>query len=126
MDDSILAGMGLGKSLEEYAAQYGEENAAYLAEILGDGLQNYSRYLFIRMGMGPEDEAEAETRRAAKARGWEFASLDGDLRLLRMLCNGDWPEEEFLVAAPGEVVRADYGGSIICACGRAGRPGRRS
>jgi hypothetical protein len=112
-DENVLSSMGIGKSYEQYVAEYGEENAKYITEVLGDWLRNYSRYMFIRMGVGPEDEAEEETRKRAAERGWDFKSVTGDPRLLRMLCDGDWPEEEFLVVQPGDTVLADYDGRII-------------
>jgi len=122
--EGVLAALGLGKSYDEYAAQFGEENAKYLAEMLGDGLRNYSRFVFIRMGVGPEDRAEEETRREAERRGWRFESVPGDLRLLRMLCDGDWPADEFLVVPPGGRVKADYAGRIIAAASESAPPDR--
>lgn len=111
--ENIVSSLGIGKSHEQYVAEYGEENAKYIAEFLGEWLRNYSRFMFIRMGVGPEGEAEEATRKDAERRGWEFESVRGDLRLLQMLCDGDWSEEEFLVVQPGSAVKADYGESII-------------
>jgi hypothetical protein len=118
-DDSIVSSLGIGKTREQLVAEYGEENAKYIAEFLGDWLQNYSRFVFIRMGVGPEDKAEEETKTEAERRGWKFESVRGDLRLLQMLCDGDWPEDEFLVVEPGHVALADYDGRIITSSSRA-------
>ena len=40
--------------------------------------------------------------------GLEFALLPGDLRLFRMLTNGDWNDDEFLVLEPGESIQSNY------------------
>ena len=48
--------------------------------------------------------------REAKKKGWELNEIDDDLRLLRMMVDGTWNEEEFLILKPGERIAADYTG----------------
>lgn len=37
-----------------------------------------------------------------------YRDVTGDMRLLKMLIAGDWPDEEFLVVPPGKRIRALY------------------
>ncbi|NIM06265.1 MAG: DUF1638 domain-containing protein, partial [Armatimonadetes bacterium] len=44
-------GCGLGKSFEEYAAKYGEENARYLVELESTWATNYTQAVYIDTGI---------------------------------------------------------------------------
>jgi len=103
----------LGRSYEDYVREYGEENAKFIMESLKGGLQHYNRFLFIRLGLGPEEEQEAEARERAASNGWKLDVMNGDLGLLQKLCDGDWDEDEFLVLEPGSRIAAVYDGNVI-------------
>ena len=49
-------------------------------------------------------------REEADRKGWRLRELDGDLRLLKMMVDGTWNEEEFLVLKPGQIIIPDYSG----------------
>ena len=55
----------MGQSYEELAAKYGEDNARFLYEQLGNMLRNYRGLTFIEMGVEPDDRFE---RRPARRR----------------------------------------------------------
>lgn len=97
--------LGLHVSYEELAKKYGEENAKYVMQTLGDTRSNYSKYLYIRMGVAEEDDYVERTRADAEKRQWKFELREGDLRLLRKLFRGDW-DDDFVVAQPGQKVVA--------------------
>jgi len=111
--DTVQEQMGLGMSHAEMVEKYGEENAAFLAETMGGMTAHYNRMLYIRQefeaGLGFEEEAQA----AAAERGWEFAVVAGDLRLLRQLVDGTW-DDDFVVAPPGETFAATYDENVVC------------
>jgi len=92
--------LGLQASYEDYARKYGEDNARYLVEGLGDGLHNYSAYAYIAT-VGEFRDYERLTREDAQARGWSCTRLEGEPGLLRRLVDGPWEESEFLVVPPG-------------------------
>ena len=97
---------------EEYARKYGEENAKYLTETLGDWTKNYRKYAYIDMDKRFPGYEE-EVRKKAKEKGWEYEKLEGNMRLLRKLVDGEWDKEDFLVLMPGQKIYATYDKSII-------------
>lgn len=99
--DSSEATRGMNWTYEELAARYGEDNARFLYEQLGDLTRNYSGLTFIEMGIEPDDRFEQRTRREAAQRGWKFEKLAGDMGLIRDLVDGRWDEDRFLVVPPG-------------------------
>jgi len=106
-----LSGMTL--SYEQLVAKYGEDNAKFLYEQLGNPTRNYRRLTFIRMGIEPDGRFEQLTREQAAERGWEFERLEGDLGLLQELVDGPWDDQRFLVLRPGERVTASFDDDII-------------
>ncbi len=101
-EGGIAEQLGLRASYEDYVRQYGEDNARYLMEVLGDGLKNYSAYAYIGTGFGDFRHYERLTQADAQARGWSYSRLEGDPGLLRRLVDGPWDEAAFLVVPPGK------------------------
>jgi uncharacterized protein DUF1638 len=108
------ANLGMMESLyDEYVRKYGQDNADYLMEVMGEWGKHYDRAAFIDMGLGDGQEFEQVARSQAERRGWLFERKEGNRRLLNMLINGDWPEDEFLVVPPGyELVQSGSDGLI--------------
>ena len=101
---------------EEYVAKYGEDNAAYLMEVLGAWRSHYDRAAFVEMGVAaPEAAAAAETRARddADRRGWRFDRLAGELVLVKGLIDGPWDPADYLVLQPGERLAMSYGEDVI-------------
>jgi len=95
----------------ELVAKYGEDNACYLYETFS-GSERYGRYAFVEMGVEEDDRFEREARRRAARRGWRFAHLAGDLRLLRGLIDGPW-DADFLVVEPGARIAESFDERVV-------------
>ena len=112
-EGGISEQLGLRKSYEDYVREYGEDNAKYLMEVLGDGLHNYSAYAYIGSSFGDFRHYERRTEEDAQARGWSFHRLEGDLGLLRRLVDGPWDAADFLVVQPGRTIGPSHDAGVI-------------
>ena len=121
-DGSAFGGVGAGTEAatqathEAYVAKYGEENAAYLMEALGEWRSHYDRAAYVDMGVAPAAAAslaEDRARADAEQRGWAVEKLAGELILVRRLIDGDWGAEDFLVLSPGERLAMSYDERVI-------------
>ena len=97
---------------DELVQQYGEENAAYIMETMGDMTAHYDRLAFIRMGLGCEDRFCRMAREEAERKGWAFEEIEGSMALLRKLLQGDW-DDDFLIVQPGQSIRPTYDDQIM-------------
>ncbi len=116
--DSVYNRLGFTKSYQEMVAKYGEENAKFLAETMGnlDGhKQTYTRMAYIDTGLGPNDELILRIRPEADKNGWRLDKVEGNRALIRKLLNGTWNESEFLIVMPGQTIKPSYEQSIISA-----------
>ena len=110
---SVQHQTGMDLSYEELVAKYGEDNAKYLQETLGDRLKSYGRFTFIEMGIEPDDRFEQQARARAAEQDLEFEKLTGDRSLIQRLVDGQWETAEFLIVPPGSKVVARYDEDII-------------
>jgi hypothetical protein len=104
---------GLGQSYEDLVAKYGEDNARFLYEQIGNMLRNYRGLAFIEMGVEPDERFERRTREEAAQRGWTFEKLAGDMTLIRALLDGPWDADRFLVVPPGARIAPSFDEGVI-------------
>lgn len=110
---SIPQRSGMAQTYEELVAKYGEDNAKFLHEQLGDMTRNYSQFTYIEMGLEPDGRFERLARQQADERGWKFEKLQGDMELIRRLVDGPWEEDDFLVVPPGCRLTVSFDDSIV-------------
>ena len=114
-DQSITTQLGFNRTYEDFVAEYGEENAAYLTEMLGDWLHQYKRLAYIDTGTGDRAADIKSTQELALERAWEFEEIKGDIRLIANLINGQWDEEEFLIVPPTHRLMPSYDENVVTA-----------
>ena len=92
----------------EFIEKYGEENAEYLMETLMDAWKkNYTRAAHLEWEENPRlDEDRRFVNEYAGKNGWSTVSFPVNLRMVRMLLEGPWPEREFITVLPGQRVVA--------------------
>ena len=98
---------------QELVAKYGEDNAKYLASFLGQWEENYTRGVLIRFPFDRHLGLEAQVRRICDEKGWEFATMEGDLGLIQAGLDGEWDGERFLTVEPGQAVRASFDDGVL-------------
>lgn len=119
-DDGAGGSMGLGAGAgtegqavyEQYVEKYGQDNADYLMEVMGQWQAHYKRAAFVDMGVGDGSKIERMAQEDAARRGWIFEKVAGDMVLVRRLLFGDW-SEDFLVLQPGESLAMTYDHQVI-------------
>ena len=111
--DSVTTRMGLNLTYEEYVEKYGEENARYLMEVLGDEFKHYSRLAYIETGIADFPRHREAVRKDAANRGWQYEELEGSVGLIQRMMDGEWRPDDFLILKPGESVQPSYDQRII-------------
>ncbi len=97
----------------EYIEKYGQDNADYLMEVMGEWGKHYERAAFIDMETGDASAFEQIARDQAERRGWLFERKQGNRRLIEMLVRGDWPDAEFLTVPPGYHIQQSADDGLI-------------
>ena len=111
-EETVSQKLGLAIQYDDMVRKYGEDNAKYIMETMGDPTANYDRLAYIRMGLDGEEPFRDRARREAEEKGWTFEELKGSLGLLRKLIHGDW-DEDILVLAPGQSVKPTHDDAVI-------------
>ncbi len=102
--DGVMSQLGLDLKWQEMVEKYGEDNAAYIRETMGDLTSNYSQICYLEMGVADETALIAQSRDIAEERCWKFEHRQGDLSLLRKLMTGPWTDDDFLIVPPGRSI----------------------
>jgi len=110
--DSITSQLGMNRTYQEYVAKFGEDNARYLMDMLGDWFKNYRKLAYIHSPIGDFPACRQQAHDEASQRGWEYEELPGNLALLQRLLDGQW-DDDFLVVAPGQSIAASYDENIV-------------
>lgn len=118
------AQMGPDCSYLALVEKYGEENARYVMETLGQWVREYSHGTLISFDFTRHLPLEEQVRAVCSENGWEYDELPGDISLLKRWVDGDWSPEDFLVVSPGERIVATYDGRILAAEAGGGQGGQ--
>ena len=110
--ESIPAQLGI-KNYDDYVKEYGEDNAKYIIESLGAGIENYSKFAFIDTKVCDTKRQKEQVKAKAKEKGWEYEELSGNSNIFLKMMNGDWDEKIFLVIQPGKTVEPSHKDDVI-------------
>ena len=111
---SITAKLGMDHNRAALVEQYGEENADFLMESMGDWFHNYRKLAFIDTGVGDRVRYLKVAGDQAREKGWELETVAGSRVLLERLLAGAWDPDDFLVLQPGEAIDASWDARIVC------------
>ncbi len=103
-DEGVMRRLGLDRTREEYVAEYGQDNADYIMQLLEAWEENYERLTFIETGVARALDYAERTRAEAEQKDWQYDQAVGDLGLLRRWLDGEWDEACFAVVPPGHVI----------------------
>jgi len=104
---------GIRSAYEEWVAKFGEEEAKYLLEVMGDWTSTYTHGTLIDFDFTKPLALRERVKQICSDRGWQYTEVEGRLDLFRHLLNGDWAEDEFLVVKPGERIVPSFDVRII-------------
>ena len=98
---------------QEYAEKFGEDNADYLIEMESGWISHYSTLGYIHSSVYDPAAYRNRAQSEAESHGWQLKEMQDDLRLLKMMVEGNWNDEEFLILKSGECIAADYTGKKL-------------
>lgn len=105
--------LGERSTLKELTAVYGEENAKFLFEQFNAFRQHYKGLTYISLPVASDEASRRRAQAEAAKEGWKFEEVNGSLRLLEQLVNGDWNGTDVLLVPPGAVIRARPNDTIL-------------
>ncbi len=97
---------------QEYIEKYGQENADYLMEALGEWQSHYQRGAFLETGLATDTTSRDQARQESELRGWRFELVLSDLTLIERLLSGEW-DDDFIVVQPGERLAMSYNEGVV-------------
>lgn len=98
---------------EAMVGRMGKERADRIIASMGDMTKNYERVVFIEQGMVDSKKEEEFVRKEAEEKGWRFEKMTGDIKIIKGLLDGDWPEEDYLRVEPGQKITIGFGDKIV-------------
>jgi hypothetical protein len=118
--DLLDKGFDKEKLRAEYVEKYGEEDADYLVETLGDPLKEYRQLTFVNNGIGDVEGLRAQAQNIAAAKSWIYDEFPGSTDLLRRFLDGVWDTKDFLVTPPGSEIQRSFSEDEIIKAGKSG------
>ncbi len=108
----VMRRLGLDQSYEQMVEKYGKEEADFIMETVGGGLEHYDRHCYLQMGVMDETPFIEESRRRAEEQGWIFELRKGDWTLLEKLFYGRW-DDDFLIVPPNRRIIARNDSEVL-------------
>jgi hypothetical protein len=103
---------GVEATYQGYIEKYGQENADYLMEAMGEWQSHYERGAFLETGLAADDTSADRARQESELRGWRFERVMSDLTLIERLLAGEW-DDDFIVVQPGQQLAMSYDDGVV-------------
>jgi hypothetical protein len=97
----------------QWVEKYGEEEAKYLLETMGNWAEHYTRAALIQFDFTKSLTLPEQVRKICAERGWNYEEIEGDVGLLQRWLDGQWEGKDFLVVPPRHKVGTTFDESII-------------
>lgn len=97
----------------QWVEKYGQEQADYLRETMGNWAQTYGRGTLIEFDFTRPLQLREQVQGICTRQGWQYEEVPGDLGLLQRWLDGEWKEQEFLVVPPRNKVATAFTEEII-------------
>ncbi|MBI2497593.1 MAG: DUF1638 domain-containing protein [Opitutae bacterium] len=100
-------GVQIGDAYQALVAKFGEEDAKYIwAEMNPDHGDNKAVFIDLPQTshLGYAEKFAAKAKEAGK----ESVRLEGNIRLIQILLQGDWDEQEYLIVPPARAIEGVY------------------
>lgn len=109
-----------GDGYAELVRQYGEEDAKYVWETMHPETHDThdKKAVFIDLPETAHLGASEEFRKKAEAEGKEYVRLEGSMRLIANLINGQWDPADYLIVEPGKKTVGVYDWTEIVRAGQ--------
>ena len=106
-DDNGGVGVQTGDAYKALVEQYGEDDAKYIWEQMHP-VHGNEKAVFIDLPQTGHLGLAEQFAAKAQAAGKQCIRLDGDIRLIENLLQGNWDEKEYLVVPPGGMIEGVY------------------
>jgi hypothetical protein len=101
------------KQYDAMVKRMGKERADRIIASMSDMTKHYDRIVFIKHGIVEDKEAEEFAHNEAVKKGWRFEKMMGNVRLIKGLMDGEWPDADYLYLKPGQKITAGFGDMIV-------------
>ncbi|MBZ0298285.1 MAG: DUF1638 domain-containing protein [Anaerolineae bacterium] len=98
---------------DQYVLKFGQEIADQIITEMRTWSQHYTRAAFIDTRLGNPEPFEKVAQDKAAREGWIYTRIESNRRLLKLLLDGDWSEDEFLMVLPGHRIEQSYRAGLI-------------
>jgi len=95
-----------------YLEQYDEETAEYLWSTMHPPIES-NESIYIEIDGFEYSDAQEQYRSAMENLGVTQTTVEGNVSMLRALCNGEWDDERFLTITPGKKIAGVYDLDIV-------------
>jgi hypothetical protein len=101
------------KAYEAMVKRMGKERADRIIASMSDMTKHYERIAFIEQGIVESKDEEEFARKEALNKGWRFEKIKGNIRLIKGLMDGKWPDADYLYLKSGQKIAAGFGDMIV-------------